>query len=121
MKAQKKGKIVNIGSASMLLGKTDYLHYVTSKSALVGMTRAMAKELGKWDITVNLVMPGATFTEIERETVTEQQTQMMVNNMSLGRKQVPQDLVGPVLFFSSTDSDFVTGQSLCVDGGINFL
>ena len=121
MKKQGRGKIVNIGSASMLLGKTEYLHYVTSKASLVGMTRAMAKELGQWNITVNLVMPGATFTEVERETVTEEQAQAMISKMCIKRKQVPEDLVGAIMFFSAEDSDLISGQSLCVDGGINFL
>ena len=66
-------------------------------------------------------MPGRTFTEIERDTITEERLKAMLAQMALGRKQVPGDLTGPVMFFASPYSDFVTGQSMIVDGGISFL
>ena len=120
LKAQKSGKIVNISSCSMEVGKTDYLHYVTSKSSIIGMTRAMARELGPYTINVNTVIPGATFTEIERETNSEEFLQAMFAQMCIGRKQTPDDLVGAVMFFCSPWADFITGQSLIVDGGLRF-
>ena len=120
MKKQNKGKIVNISSSSMFMGRAGYLHYVSSKSSIIGMTRSLAQELGEWNITVNTVLPGATITEIERETVSPEQAQSMRNARCIKRDQTPADLVGAVLFFSSDLSDFISGQSLCVDGGLNF-
>src|SRR3546814_16865819 len=72
------GRIINISSGVVTMGRPHYLHYVASKAAVVGMTRAMARELGADGITVNALLPGATFTEIERETVTPaQKTQLL--------------------------------------------
>lgn len=117
MKARNWGRIVNISSASITLGRPNYLHYTTSKSAIVGMTRSMARELGPSGITVNSVLPGATFTEIPRETVTEAQKTQLVAMQCVPRAQTPADLVGTVLFLASEGSAFVTGQSITVDGG----
>jgi 3-oxoacyl-[acyl-carrier protein] reductase len=114
------GKIVIISSATIFIGRPNYLHYVTSKAALIGMTRAMANEVGPAGIRVNAVTPGATTTEIERATVTPAQREAMIQSTALRRGQVPDDLVGVVLFLASSASDFITGQTLNVDGGIAF-
>ena len=120
MRGQGYGKVVNISSATVLTGRPGYLHYVTSKAALIGLTRALASEVGEHGITVNAVTPGSTATEIERETITAEQRQAMAAATAMRRVQVPADLVGAVAFLLSRDSDFITGQTLNVDGGLAF-
>jgi 3-oxoacyl-[acyl-carrier protein] reductase len=120
MKTAGYGKVVNISSATVLSGRPGYLHYVTSKAALIGLTRALASEVGRHGITVNAITPGSTATEIERETITPDQRQAMAAAAAMRRVQVPADLVGAVAFLLSRDSDFITGQTLNVDGGLAF-
>ncbi|MFT4564499.1 MAG: 3-oxoacyl-[acyl-carrier protein] reductase [Gammaproteobacteria bacterium] len=121
MQKQNFGRIINMGSASVSMGRPNYLHYTTSKSSLVGMSRSLARELGSYGITVNTILPGAVETEIERETVTPQQREAMIAMRCVARAQTPDDLLGTLLFLSSEASDFLTGQSLTVDGGLTFL
>lgn len=121
MRARGHGKIVNISSAAVLLGRPNYLHYVASKAALVGMTRSLATELGPHGITVNAVMPGFTRTEVPRATVTPEQAERILASQAIKRRQVPADLVGAVAFLASADSDFITGQTINIDGGAAFL
>jgi 3-oxoacyl-[acyl-carrier protein] reductase len=117
MRRAKWGRIVNMASGAVTLGRPNYLHYITSKAALEGMTRSMARELGPDGITVNAILPGATFTEIERKTVTPEQKAKIIAMQCIPRAEVPDDLVGTVLFLASDASAFLTGQSLTVDGG----
>ncbi len=117
MREARWGRIVNISSGSVSLGRPNYLHYTTSKSALIGMTRSLARELGGFGITVNSVLPGAVFTEIPRETVTPVQKEAIIRMQCIPRAQSPDDLLGTVLHLSSPGSAFLTGQSLTVDGG----
>jgi len=111
------GRIINMSSGAVPLGRPGYLHYITSKSALVGMSRSMARELGADGITVNAILPGATFTEIERKTVTPEQKQRIIAMQCVPRAEVPEDLLGAALFLASEGSAFVTGQVLNADGG----
>jgi 3-oxoacyl-[acyl-carrier protein] reductase len=115
------GRIINISSASILLGRPNYLHYSASKGAVVSMTRSMARELGPSGITVNALLPGATFTEIERETVTPAQKEAIIRMQCIPRAEAPGDLVGVVLFLASDGSRFITGQSINADGGAAYL
>ncbi len=117
MRRNKRGRIINIASAAVTLGRPNYLHYIASKAALVGMTRSMARELGPEGITVNAVLPGATYTEIARKTVTPEQKERIVAMQCIPRPETPEDLVGVVLFLASDASAFMTGQALTVDGG----
>jgi 3-oxoacyl-[acyl-carrier protein] reductase len=121
MRKRKRGRIINIASAAVQLGRPNYLHYITSKSALIGMSRSMARELGGDGITVNAIMPGATFTEIERKTVTPEQKQRIVAMQCIPRAETPDDLVGTVLFLASDHASFITGQTLNLDGGATHL
>lgn len=121
MRHAKRGRIINIASAAVQLGRPNYLHYIASKSALIGMSRSMARELGPDGITVNSVLPGATFTEIERKTVTPEQKQRIVSMQCIARPETPDDLVGTVLFLASDNAAFITGQSINLDGGATHL
>lgn len=114
------GKVINIGSATIWSGRPGYLHYVTSKAALLGFTRALASEVGPSGVRVNIVTPGSTRTEIERETITDADREQMAEQTALRRVQVPEDVVGAVVFLASVDSDFITGQAINVDGGLTF-
>ena len=117
MRAQKSGKIINIGSGTALHGPPGRIHYVASKAGVLGMTRTLAREVGDDNIQVNALVPGSTLSE---ENPTEEILRMRqagVGNRALKRVQVPQDLVGAMLFLASPLSDFMTGHSLVVDGG----
>ena len=121
MKQAGWGRIVNMASGAVTLGRPNYLHYITSKSALVGMARSLARELGADGITVNSLLPGATFTEIERATVSPEQKKRIVAMQCVPKPEGPQDLVGTMLFLCSDLSDFVTGQQINVDGGATHI
>jgi NAD(P)-dependent dehydrogenase (short-subunit alcohol dehydrogenase family) len=118
MQRQNYGKIVNISSGTVWNGPPMMLHYVSTKGAILGMTRALASELGKDGIRVNAIAPGLTSTEYigGRNDYTDYR-QAMANTRSIKREEMPEDLVGTCLFFASPESDFVTGQCLIVDGG----
>jgi 3-oxoacyl-[acyl-carrier protein] reductase len=118
MRKAKGGRIINIGSGAVRLGRPNYLHYIAAKAALAGMSLSMARELGKDNITVNAILPGATFTEIERKTVTPEQKERIVAMQCVPRPETPEDLVGAVLFLASDAAAFVTGQSINLDGGV---
>jgi len=117
MRRAKWGRIINMASGAVTLGRPGYLHYITSKSALVGMSRSMARELGKDNITVNAILPGAVFTEIERKTVTPEWKERVISMQCVPRAQTPEDLVGTVLFLACEGSAFITGQTINADGG----
>ncbi|MDB5727998.1 MAG: short-chain dehydrogenase [Noviherbaspirillum sp.] len=121
MKAAGWGRIVNVSSAAVTMGRPHYLHYTTSKAAAIGMTRSLARELGPHGITVNVVLPGAVDTGIPRETVSPEQKKAQIAMRSIQREQTPDDMVGVVQILASDASAFVTGQSLTVDGGLTFL
>ncbi|MFC1910741.1 SDR family NAD(P)-dependent oxidoreductase [Chloroflexota bacterium] len=119
MQKQNKGKIVNMSSATVWEGRANYLHYVASKAGVIGITRAMARELGNWNINVNAITPGAIETEVPRDTISPAQLNAMIAARSIKRKGIPQDLVGAILFLASEESDFISGQIINVDGGLS--
>ena len=109
------GRIINISSNTAIAGTPNFLHYVASKSALLGMTRSMARELGAYGISVNAIAPGLV--EHEGQTVPPELSASRVSARSIRRRQTPEDLTGAVLYLAASDSDFVTGLTLVVDGG----
>jgi NAD(P)-dependent dehydrogenase (short-subunit alcohol dehydrogenase family) len=115
MKNQGYGKIINIASEVFFTGSHGFAHYVASKGGIIGMTRALAIELGPHGIRINCVAPGFTDTEASRgiADVAKYDT----SKTPLGRVVKPEDLTGAALYLASPDSDFVTGQTLLVDGG----
>lgn len=118
MKAQRKGKIINISSGTVLGGTAMFLHYVTSKAAVIGLTRALAREVGPDNICVNAITPGLTVAdENQKAMLPEDYLAARRRARALQRDQVPEDLIGTVLFLASGDSDFLTGQTINVDGG----
>jgi NAD(P)-dependent dehydrogenase (short-subunit alcohol dehydrogenase family) len=120
MKAQGYGKIVNIGSGTAFRGIPWMLHYVTSKGGIMAMTRALSRELGEHGIRVNTLAPGFTMSETvmaENPGHVETARARAVASRALKRDETPQDLLGALIFLSSADSDFVTGQTIAVDGG----
>lgn len=116
MKKQNKGKIINLSSETAFTGSKGFVHYVTSKGGIISFTRVLAAELGPFGICVNAIAPGLTDTEAAR-TIAGDIKKYDVTRTPLGRLEQPEDLVGAVIFFASDESDFITGQTLVVDGG----
>lgn len=110
------GRIVNIASDTALWGAPRLLHYVASKGAIIAMTRALARELGGDGIAVNAIAPGLTIVEAT-DYVPEDRHRLYVENRAMPRRQMPEDVVGAVLFLLSDEAAFVTGQLLPVNGG----
>ena len=118
MKRQGRGKIINISSGTVLGGTPMFLHYVSSKAAVIGLTRALAREVGGNGINVNAITPGLTIAdENQRRMLSEEYLAPRRQARAFKRDQYPEDLVGTVVFLASSASDFITGQTLNVDGG----
>jgi 3-oxoacyl-[acyl-carrier protein] reductase len=117
MKAQKRGKIVNISSSRVWDGTPNRLHYTTSKAGVLGLTRALSREVGEFGITVNAVTPGLTQSETQMSSSSGNYMSAGVSGRAIERPQYPEDLVGAVMFLASPASDFMTGQTVNVDGG----
>jgi 3-oxoacyl-[acyl-carrier protein] reductase len=117
MRQQGYGKIINISSGTALSGSPTRIHYTTSKGGVLSFTRTLAREVGRSGVRVNAIAPGSTLSE---ENPTEDILRMRnapVADRALQRVQLPADLVGAVVFLASAESDFITGQTLVVDGG----
>jgi NAD(P)-dependent dehydrogenase (short-subunit alcohol dehydrogenase family) len=116
------GRVVNISSGTPFRGVPFLLHYVASKGAIVALTRALAKELGRDDILVNCVAPGFTMSDGVREhpEVIEALREVSVSARTLQRDQEPEDVVGAVVFLCGPGATFVTGQTIVIDGGQYF-
>lgn len=115
MKEQKSGKIINISSSTAFWGTPMFLHYVASKAALIGMTRSLAREVGRFGICVNAIAPGLV--EHEGQNAPKELTDFQLKVRSIKRLETPEDLLGVLVYLASSDSDFVTGQTIVVDGG----
>lgn len=119
MIARKSGKIVNIASGTAYKGIPDFLHYVTSKGAIVSFTRALSRELGAHNICVNTLAPGLILSDtgLKNTAHLEQSRAPVIASRAIKRDGYPRDLLGALIFLASSDSDFVTGQTIAVDGG----
>jgi len=120
MIAQGYGKIINVGSGTAFRGIPWMLHYVTSKGGIMAFTRALARELGEHGVRVNTLAPGFTLSDtVMRENPVHVATarERAVQSRALKRDEQPQDLLGALIFLASAESDFVTGQTIAVDGG----
>ncbi|QIM53170.1 SDR family oxidoreductase [Hydrogenophaga crocea] len=119
MRRQRYGKIINIASGTVFKGTPLFLHYVTSKGAVVAMSRCLARELGKDNVCVNTLAPGLTLSANVSANPDWQGAIAagIVASRSIQREQVPDDLTGTLIYLASADSDFVTGQVIVVDGG----
>ena len=121
MRAQRSGKIITIASGTVFAGAPGRIHYVTSKAATIGFTRTLAREVGDYSINVNCLAPGNTLSEENPTDHMIKVRESSVDLRALKRIQVPDDVVGAMLFLASPLSDFITGQTINVDGGISFL
>ena len=121
MRQQKSGKIINISSGTVLNGSAGRIHYVTSKAGVIGFTRTLAREVGDDNINVNAIAPGSTLSEDNPSEEVLKMRGARVGDRALKRVQLPKDLVGTMLFLASPLSDFMTGQTVAVDGGVCFL
>lgn len=117
MKSQGSGKIVNTASMTVPSGVPGFLHYVASKSAIVGMTRALARELGQWNITVNTISPDYIPHDPDYSSRQPEMAGFISSQRCLKRDQSTEDMVGTLLYLVGPGSDFVTGQDLWVNGG----
>ena len=119
MKKQGKGKIINVSSGTFYKGLPHFLHYVVSKGGNVALSRSMAREVGDAGINVNTIAPGYTETDILKENPQDppELRKALVGSRCIKRPETPDDLTGTIVFLSSDDSDFITGQTIIVDGG----
>lgn len=117
--ASENGSIITLTSVMAMTGQAGALHYTTSKAAILGLTRALAREIGPEGVRVNAIMPGAIRTEQEVELSPDPEPvhRAMMEKQSLKRRGVSDDLVGAFVFLASADAGFITGQVICVDGG----
>lgn len=117
MKAQRRGKIVNTSSMTVPSGIPYFLHYVASKAAIVGLTRALARELGEWDIAVNTISPDYIPHDPDYAGRQPEMAGLIAAQRCFKRDQTADDMVGTLLYLVGPGSDFVTGQNLLVNGG----
>ena len=119
MEARGRGKIINVTSGTVYKGLPNMLHYIASKGALAAMTRALSREMGARGVCVNSLAPGLTLSSSIAENTEHlaQTRDRVVASRALSRDAYPQDLLGGLIFLASSDSDFVTGQTLVIDGG----
>jgi len=115
MKDQGYGKIINLASEVFFTGSNGFAHYVASKGGIIGLTRALAVEMGPHHVCINCIAPGFTDTEASR--CLADVSKYDVSKTPLNRMETPEDLVGAALFLASSESDFMTGQTLLINGG----
>jgi NAD(P)-dependent dehydrogenase (short-subunit alcohol dehydrogenase family) len=122
MIAQKYGKIINISSGTVARGIPNFSHYVTSKGAVTAFTRSISRELGEYNICVNSLAPGFTLSDSvinENPGHLAHSQQPSLARRAIKRDEYPEDLLGALVFLAAADSDFITGQTIAVDGGAN--
>lgn len=120
IKKSESGRIIIVSSASIFAGVPDQCHYVAAKSGLIGFARSLAKVVGEDDITVNIVTPGLTVTPPVKKKMPKEMLEKAIEARAIKREEKAEDLVGAMVFLASDDADFVTGQTINVDGGSHF-
>lgn len=118
MKTQKSGRIINIGSSVAFMSHFGFSHYLTSKAAIIGLTRSMAGELGEFGITVNNIGPGTIMTEARRVYTTDESAREKAKHQLIKRPPVSEDITGMVVYLASDESAMMTGQTVVIDGGV---
>lgn len=121
MKSRGWGRIVSVGSASTFEGVPDQIHYVAAKAGLFGLSRSLARVMGGDGVTVNVVTPGLTSTPAVKQNMPEEMIQRSVEARAIKREEQPEDLVGAIFFLASPDADFISGQTINVDGGKHMI
>ena len=123
MKAQGKGRIINIASSLAYVGRAGLLHYVTSKAGVLGFTRGLARELAGQNINVNSIALGGTMSEgvIATGHISPERQEIIRKQRCVPKDMYPKDVAGTVIFLASDDSEFICGQSIMIDGGIAFI
>lgn len=121
MKGRGWGRIVSVGSASTFEGVPDQIHYVAAKAGLFGLSRSLARVMGDEGVTVNVVTPGLTSTPAVKKSMPQEMIKRSVEARALKREEQPEDLVGAIFFLASPDADFISGQTINVDGGKHML
>jgi NAD(P)-dependent dehydrogenase (short-subunit alcohol dehydrogenase family) len=119
MRTQNWGRVINISSDTVFMGQGNGVQYITSKAAVVGLTRALAFEVGRYGITVNAISPGLTQSETVQEHDFKEMSEALANNSAIPRLEYPDDLVGTAAWLASDDAAFVTGQNISVSGGLS--
>ncbi len=117
MMSQRSGKIINITSIAGVIGNAGQTNYSASKAGVIGFTKSLAKELGSRNIQVNAIAPGFVETDMTAK-LNEDQRKRLEENIPLKRTAKPEEIASVVKFFASRDADYITGQVLCVDGGL---
>ncbi len=121
MQKARWGRIINLSSTIVVSGRPNYLHYTACKSSMIGMTRAMARELGRWNVTVNALLPGTTKTDTSRTSAQGDHFERALREQAIQRLAEMSDHARALLFLCSDDAGFITGQSLVCDGGRSFI
>lgn len=119
MRAQNWGRIINISSDTVFIGRGNGIQYITSKAAVVGITRGLAFEAGPYGITVNAISPGLVQSETVQEHDFKEMSEVLANSSAIPRLEYPDDLAGTAAWLSSDDAAFVTGQNISVSGGLS--
>jgi len=117
MMSQRSGKIINIASVAGVIGNAGQTNYAASKAGVIGFTKALAKELGSRNIQVNAVAPGFVETDMTAK-LTDEQRKALAEHIPLKRTGKPEEIAGLVRFLATHDADYITGQVLCIDGGM---
>jgi NAD(P)-dependent dehydrogenase (short-subunit alcohol dehydrogenase family) len=118
MRTQGQGKIINVATDLVWVGLSGMVHYIAAKAGILGFTRSLAREVGPHGITVNAIAPGAVIPDVPLGELAEKRVTAIINHQCIQRRLEANDLVGPLIFLASSDSDFISGQILTVDGGL---
>lgn len=117
MRERGYGKVINVASGTAFKGTASMAHYVASKAAVIALTKSVARTVGKDNVCVNCIAPGSTLSDTEPSDEVRELRKTAISDRAITRVQTPNDLIGAAVFFASSASDFITGQTLVVDGG----